>query len=51
MHTNQIVRESPSWPFSQAERRSIMNFFSHSDVYVANLETFKAEITMFFSVN
>lgn len=27
MHTNQIVRESPGSPFSQAERRSIIKLF------------------------
>lgn len=27
MHTNLLVRKSPSWPFSQAERRSIIKLF------------------------
>lgn len=48
MHTNQIVCESPSSPFSQAERCSIIKLFLIV-MFITNLETFKAEINMFFS--
>lgn len=49
MHTNQIARRHPRWPFSQAERRGIIKLFLTRLFMLQKLRLFKAKINMFSS--
>lgn len=46
MHTNQVVREGPRWPFTQAERCSIIKLFL---TLMFMLKKMRPETNMFFS--